>query len=83
MLRPLSLLMAGIITGPGMLAEGLLGRMAIPGCLTWFAGAIFQFVIIYGISLTAYRHPPFWGLRIGLLVLVWVGGGIVGWMVMK
>ena len=83
MLRPLSLLLAGIVTGPELLIQGLLGRATLHGCLTWFAGAILQFIIIYGISLAAYRRPPLWALRIGLLAAAWVAAGIVGWMVVR
>jgi hypothetical protein len=83
MLRPLSLMMTGIITGPGMLVQGLLGRTTLPGCFLWFVGAVLQLIILYFLSLTAYRRPLLWNLRIGLLALAWVGAGIAGWLIVR
>ena len=78
--RSFSGLALGIVTGPGLLVEGLLGRRIHQGCMVWLIGAIGQYLIIYAISLIANRRPILWGLRLGLLVLAWLGSGYLGWL---
>ena len=83
MLRPLSLLLGGIVTGPGLLAIGLLTRYIASEWLIWLIGAIPQGVIIYYISLWTYRRPILWQLRIGLVIFAWIGMGVAGWWIVR
>jgi hypothetical protein len=83
MLRPLSLFLLGIVTGPGLLVAGLLGRFIHHAFLLWLIGAIPQFFIVYAVALISHRRPLLWPLRMGILLLIWVGAGYVGWVMVR
>ncbi len=70
-----------LIAGPGILLHAFVGKIVSSWLILWLSEAIPQFIFIYLISISAYRKPPFWKLRIGLLVFVWLVAGIAGYQV--
>jgi hypothetical protein len=82
MLRTLSLFLLGLISGPGLLVQGVLDRF-LYGFLLWLTGAIVQYITIYFMSLWIYRRPKYWKFNTAVLAVAWIVTGILGWMLVK
>ena len=70
-----------LIAGPGILVHAYMGKILNSWFILWLSEAVPQFIFIYLVSISAYRRPPFWKLRIGLLVFAWLVTGIAGYHV--
>ena len=82
MLRPISLSLLGLISGPGLLVQGLLDSFLF-GFLLWLPSAVPQYIVIYFISLLMYRRPKYWKFNTAVLLVAWIASGIAGWMLVK
>ena len=70
-----------LIAGPGTLVYAYVGKILSSWLILWLSEAVPQFIFIYLVSISAYSRPPYWKLRIGLLVFAWLVTGVAGYYV--